>query len=331
MRLKVLILSLMLCCLISLGCSENENNSLSMELLTLTQDTTSSLTSIHKLSVSDDSLILHSTPYFSFSSNNYDSNTILYWNSDKIVVSQPSFTTESTSDTTILSANSTDLFYNNWSLEYIDDTWILANPEIGYSNEFVFEADNRTYSPICLYMDVDTSYIHVLCNSLTVANDFSVNIFIIDVNTGAMDYVCCDDSFHQYDISPVQYPLDSFYCSPLSDGFLYNEGVRIFKINGKSGELQILFDEDMIMNDIPLKDSYRDIYSFFDSVSFRNNHYTLSLPAYNELTGWYVAFYDSTLIYKGCIHITETKIALYDPDNNIVCDLEGTFHAYCYT
>lgn len=331
MRLKVLILIWMLCCLLSLGCSVSETNSLSMELLTLTQDTTSSLTSIHKLTVSNDSLILHPTPCFSLSLNNYDSNTIIYWDPDKIAVSQPSFTAESTSDTTILSANSTDLFYNNWSLTYNDDTWILENTEIAYSNKFVFEADNRTYSPICFYVDVDASYIHVLCNSLTVANDFSVDIFIIDVNTGHMEYVCCDDSFHQHNISPVQYPLDSFYCSPLSDGFLYNEGVRIFKINGESGELQILFDENIIMNDIPLQDSYRDIYSFFDSVSFRNNHYALSLPAYNELTGWYVAFYDSTLIYKGCIHISETKITLYDSDNNIVCDLEGAFHAYCYT
>ena len=89
-------------------------------------------------------------------------------------------------------------------------------------------------------------------------------------------------------------------------------------------------------NDLPsteflvFKDSYRDVYWFFDSASFCNGCYMLSVPAYNELPGWYIVLYDSELIYRGCIHITETRIVLYDADNKEISRLEGDFCAYCY-
>ena len=258
-----------------------------IDILVLTRDTTANTASIQQLTVSDNSLSLSSTTYFSLPDDNYDYDTIVYWDSDKIAVSVSSFDATMNSDKTIFCADPTDLFFED-------------------------------------------SDIHVLCSSLTRADEFSVYVFIFDVDTGTMRTVCCDDSFHQYDISPVMYPAEPFQCYPLADGFLYNEGANIYHIDGVSGEMRSLFDESMVMDDIPLKDSYRDVYWFFDSASFCNGCYMLSVPAYNELPGWYIVLYDSELIYRGCIHITETRIVLYDADNKEISRLEGDFCAYCY-
>lgn len=325
MKIKFFASILMICCLMSAGCSENDLPS--TEFLVLMRDTTANSASIHQLTVSNNSLCLLSTPYFSLPDDNYNYDTIVYWDSDKIAVSFPSFDATVDSDKTVFWANPTDLFFEDWSLTRNDATWILSNSDIGYSSELAFDVNGRTYFPICFYVDTD---IHVLCSSLTRADEFSVCVFIFDVDTHTIRTVCCDDSFHKYDISPVMYPADSFQCYPLVDGFLYNEGANIYHIDGVSGEMQILFNESMIMNDIPLKDSYREVYWFFDSASFCNDHYMLSIPAYNELSGWYVALYDSNLIYKGCVYITETQIVLYDANNKKISHLEGAFYAYCY-
>ena len=309
------------------GCAVSDNSPIEANLLVVARDTENDAMAIKKLSVADNMLTLSPSPVLTLTEDGIDYDTVLYWDSDKAIISVNAESFLLSAEDTTVSANS-NLYFESWSLAADDSSWLLSNDDTGYQKSLLFNTDGKDYTPVRFY--ADDANVYVLASHLSVASEFSVCIFTVHIDSGTVTILCLDESFRKFEITPVAYPMEFISVYPMPGGFLYNEGTRIFKIDAVTGDMSILFDENSVMNDIPLNDSDREFYSFFDMASYRDGFYILVNPAFNELSGRYVSFYNETLSYCGCILITENSIGLFSSSGERICEIDGEFYVYCY-
>lgn len=130
------------------------------------------------------------------------------------------------------------------------------------------------------------------------------------------------DIWSKYDLSKVNCPTytkgspNVAACGEL-DGFLYNETANLLYISSDGEKVTNVLTPDTIKGDMPFLDTYREFYGFFNDFSYQNGYYIASFPSYNYLEGMYVAFYQQSGKYSGCLLCTREKLTLFDSNNKI--------------
>ncbi|MFQ7760521.1 MAG: hypothetical protein ACLRI6_15945 [Oscillospiraceae bacterium] len=138
------------------------------------------------------------------------------------------------------------------------------------------------------------------------------------------------DIWDKYDLSKSNCPnytknFVNITVDSLDGRFLYNETGKLLTFSPYEKKEQCFLTENDISQDIPSLNTYRDFYSFFSGFSSQNDYYVAKFPAYNEEEGTYAAFYNKTGDYLGHVRCNNDSISLYNEENLLVNELQGSF------
>lgn len=222
-------------------------------------------------------------------------------------------------------------YYNQYTLFKENNKWHLkCDSETIAEYEFILNGNN--YEPISFYID-DLNKAYILCTYWNTV-DMGIAVFTCNIDDNLKpEVINYKLIFDELKIETTLYP---YYCysgsnvSVCKDGFLYNEGAKIYIINPNNKKLTLATDEEKIKNNMPFLDTTRPSYEFFSSASFQANYYLVSFTAWNSLQGTYVCIYDLNFNFCGYMSITNNIITITDNNNNIISSKEGTFTSRLY-
>ncbi len=193
----------------------------------------------------------------------------------------------------------------------------------------VWEIDLTEYEnamPVSIYVEESSNMLYVVFNEFP---NICIGSASLATSLTTVDIKQMNTVFEKNEIPIPYYPMyDMSYINifPCEDGFIYSDGAVIYHIEPATGEMEKLFCEDDILEEMPSLDSHRDFYGFFSGFGCQNGYYLLKFNAFNETWGEYVAIFDLEKNYQGFIKITENKLIITDSENNIIDEYEGKFY-----
>ncbi len=308
------------------GCAKHDEKVSEFQFLLIGAGENQNELAVKSLVVDENILKLSEMPLCVLSADTFDADSIRYWNSKRIVINQDNLLKNYDITMTVETVTAVSLLCDEYFLKKEQETiWSLSD-SVGQLNQSVrFEDSGINYTPIVMTDSQDGKKLFFFCNNLSgTADQFRFAIFELQLSNMKMSVFSINEEMAEHEIIAVQYPFDQSVVSAAEDGFLYNEGTRVFMIDAQTREMKVLFEENRVVTDSPIMDSYRETYTFFSGTAYQNNSYLLAFPAYNEIRGWYIAIYTDTGIYNGCVRISDYRIQLFNAKNEqldeITCD-----------
>lgn len=285
---------------------------------------------VHSLNLAVDlncgKLTLNSSPLYSLKVAQNDANLIFpqYMTKDILVLGT---TPESSSyKYTYTMTNRDTFYYEDYTLIFNRESYTARLMKSGDSaGDLDLTYQSGSINPTSFFVDSNGDIIVLGMVGSTLEESKLVVAHYTETGNNLCDMIHYHeilDIWSKYDLSKADCPTytkgstNVAACGELG-GFLYNETANLLYISSDGEKVTNILTPNTIKSDMPFLDTYREFYGFFSDFSYQNSYYIASFPSYNYLEGMYVAFYQQSGKYSGCLLCTRDKLTLFDSNNKV--------------
>lgn len=217
------------------------------------------------------------------------------------------------------------LYYKNYMLERRTQTEFILTDS---TNEFVFSLpetmdfiDQAKYAYQVTAFSIYDEKIILLCVATTGNGILLIDTICYDINDRSTTIQCVDISETAIGISA---PPISEMISANDNFFVIDAGSEIYLLDSELKTIEKMFYDKKLENDIKNLDTTRDFSAFFHAAEYKQDIYVLQFPAYNDLFGSYVTYYDNDCQLVAYLRFTPDVVSLYDASGTLCDELSCT-------